>query len=372
MKVELLTTIDQLEQLAPQWRELDSLAAVALPFSTSDWAICWWRHLAADRLSVRDRMVTLAVRDGDGRLAGVAPLMITERPSSGPLRVRCLQFIGADANVTELRTIAVRPGSEQAVYRALLERVRELRGEWDWMRWTGVADGVALDGGGAWSEGLTCWLLNLPPSWAEFKSALPRNLKESLRKAQNAPKRDGVELRFEVATRPEQMQSCLDRFFALHSARAGLTDTVRHPDVFSTPASQIFLRAVCDRFASRGVVHCFNLLRGDTIVAMRLGFRLGDSMYLYFSGYEPALAKYSVMTACVAEAIRWSLEQGVRVVNLSTGTDRAKSRWRPQGRQFRELTLVAPGARARAAHSAWSLVEHRLRHVLPRLGWRRA
>ena len=64
--------------------------------------------------------------------------MITERPGVGPLRTRCLQFVGADPNITEVRTLLIRPGSEEAVYRAVATHIREASGAWDWMSWTGV------------------------------------------------------------------------------------------------------------------------------------------------------------------------------------------------------------------------------------------
>lgn len=381
MSVELLTTLDQLEQLAPEWRGVEGSAAVPLPFATSDWALCWWRHLSEDRRLVRDRMFTLAVRGAGGALLAVLPMMITERPAVGPLRLRCLQYIGADANLTEIRTLTARPEHEAAVYREVLEYLRDARDRWDWVRFTGVRDGAAaalLDGERCrWDGEVTDWVLPLGSSWQELKGGLSRNLKEALRKSVNAPRRDGLEFHLEVARTPAQMTPALDRFFALHASRAAQGGTVLHPDVFRTGSSRRFLRELCDRFSARGVSHIFNLKLGETTIATRLGFRLGSSMYLYFSGYDPAYGKYSAMTSCLAGAIQWSVEAGLTTINLATGADPSKLRWAPQLHRYREARLVSPGLRARAGHAGytWALEqigEARARVLFARLLRRRA
>ncbi len=356
MIVEVLTSSAELEQLAPEWRAVEASASLQLPFFTSDWAIAWWRHLRENRLLTCDRLFTCAVRDDDRSLIGVAPFMITERPRLGPLRVRCLQLMGADPNITELGTVLTQPGREVDVYGALADRLWASRDEWDWLRWGGVpADALdtrQLDRIGAvWSEQTSDWVLELAPSWEEFKSKLSRNIKESLRKCANAPKCDGISYAFEVATRPGEVAASIERFFELHGARARVDGTVHHSDAFDTARSRSFLREVGERFSQRGIVHCFNLKVGADTIATRIGFRLGDSMYLYYSGYAQQYARYSAMTTCVAEAIRWSIGAGLKRINLSTGTDVSKTRWGPTEVRFRQALVVAPAIRSRAARA---------------------
>src|ERR1022692_3420743 len=103
MRVFRIATIAEMEALRTEWRELEMRACVRLPFLTSAWAENWWGHFAETRWGVADRLEMRAVRAGGGLLVGVAPLMLTERPSIGPLRIRVLQFFGSDPNVTELR-----------------------------------------------------------------------------------------------------------------------------------------------------------------------------------------------------------------------------------------------------------------------------
>jgi CelD/BcsL family acetyltransferase involved in cellulose biosynthesis len=364
MNVELLTTLEQVERIAPEWRQFDTSGLIPLPFATADWTLAWWRHLRSNRMAVRDHVFTLAVRDPSRTLVGVAPLMLTERPAIGPLRLRCLQFIGADNNLTEVRTLSTRPGHEVAVYRAVAKYVRAADNQWHWMLWTGIRQAgnevPAQIGKGRWVRCDSDWVLPLGQTWEQFQAGLHRNVKESLRKCRNAPRRAGLDFRLEVATRSEHMGPALDRFFELHAARAHSTNTVYHGNVFKTAAARNFLRELCARYAAREITHIFNLKLRERTIATRLGFKLGGSMYLYFSGYDPAYGRYSAMTSCLAGAIRWSIEAGLQTVNLSTGTDVSKTRWGPEEHVFGEAHLVSPSLIAHAAHLAHSLVDRRV------------
>jgi CelD/BcsL family acetyltransferase involved in cellulose biosynthesis len=194
------------------------------------------------------------------------------------------------------------------------------------------------------------YYLTLPPTWGEFKSRLRRNIKESLRHCYNAPKRDGIVPQFEVVTDRRAVRAALENFFRLHRARASLEGTARHGDVFESAAARRFLLNVGDRFAERGCLRIFRLRIAGATVATRIGFALADSLYLYYSGYDPAFAKYSVMTTVVAEAIQYAIAEKFRTVNLSTGNDVSKTRWGPEERPHREWLVISPSFRGRVVH----------------------
>src|SRR5262249_42032154 len=69
-------------------------------------------------------------------------------------------------------------------------------------------------------------------------------------------------------------------------------------------------------------------------VASQVGFLGGRELYLYYSGYDPAWRKYSVMTTLMVEIMRWGISQRLSAVNLSTGRDLSKLRWRPKEIKF--------------------------------------
>jgi hypothetical protein len=54
---------------------------------------------------------------------------------------------------------------------------------------------------------------------------------------------------------------------------------------------------------------------------------MANTLYLYYSGWEPAYGKYSVMTTLHAEIIQHAIARGLSSVHLSTGKDVSKTRW---------------------------------------------
>ena len=356
MIIEKLDSLAALLALKEEWRALEVHSG--LPFASWDWAVAWWTQLREDKLGVKDSLFARAFRSDQGELVAVAPLLISRRPSVGPLCMRQLQFFGADPNITELRGMIALPEWRKEAHRALLAHVREEADHWDSM----LLSGLPMDFDAAelspfpefhWGKQVSNFQLPLPATWDEFRAALPRNIKESLRKCVNAPKRDGLALKLVIAERPAEVEQALSQFFVFHRARALRADTVRHGDVFDTAEARWFLLDVCRRFAETGRLRIFQLVLDQRVVAVRIGFVVGEVLYLYYSGYDEAFAKYSVMTTTVAEAIKYAIASGFKTVNLSTGSDISKTRWNPLEVTTRQALLVSPSRRAEVAHHVY-------------------
>ena len=333
LHVRLLESPKELRAIAGECDAVASRMQPRLPFATSRWLSCWWEHYRERRLLVRDRFFVHTVRDDENNLVAVAPLMLTERPGSGPLRSRGLSFFGGDKNVTELRGLICAPEHEAAVVRELLAHLAQRRDEWDWLLWNGVgrdteAYSVLNEARNfEWSRETTDYVLPLPASWEEFRAGRSRNIKESLRKCYNSLKRDRHEFSFRVVSDPSALPAALRQFFELHARRASASDLVHHEDVFAIPRARDFLLDLSTSPSVALSLRVFQLEIANRVVASRLGFVLGDELYLYFSGFDPAWGAYSVMTTTVAEAIKWAIENQMKLVNLSPGTDVSKTRW---------------------------------------------
>ena len=231
LTVEVITSEEALAALEPEWLALERSSGNTLPFRTATWALCWWKHMREARLALADSLAMRAVRAADGRLVGVAPLILTERPAVGPFRARCLHLIGADPNMTEIRGALSEPDLEAACYAAIREDLTRSLGELDWVRWTGVdgrhgaIEALGVDGV-RWSDGVACYVVDLPSTWEELRSSRPSNLRESLRKGYRYVQREGLVLSFEVVTTALRTSEAVHDFLRLHTARAALEGTV--------------------------------------------------------------------------------------------------------------------------------------------------
>ena len=104
---------------------------------------------------------------------------------------------------------------------------------------------------------------------------------------------------------------------------------------------------MCQRLAARGVARIFQLWVDDKLVATRIGFVMSDTLYLYYSGWDPAYGRYSVMTTLLAEVIQYAIAQGLKHVHLSTGVDVSKTRWGARAIQFASGRQLSSSRRVR-------------------------
>ena len=361
LRVESVQSEEQLRTLQSEWCSLIESLDAPLPFETWWWSQTWWRHLSAHSTMLRDELWVQTIRDGQGQLVAVAPMMRTLRPGVGPFQLRHLQFFGADPLITEIRRMPCLPGYEIEAHRTLASFLQSRNSQWDWVTWSGlspeVAEAVGLRPRAEFSHEQESFVLDLPGTWEEFKRGLKRNIKESLRKCYNAPKRDGITFRFDAVGEPEGIARAVERFLVLHQKRAQQTGTVQHKDVFAGRTARHFLLDVCARLVEKNAVRVFSLLHEDQVVATRIGFLNNGHLFLYYSGYEPSWGKYSVMTRALAETIQWSIRQGLSSVNLSTGRDVSKLRWGPVQKSYFEYVELSPHLRSRLSFRMFQRVQ---------------
>jgi CelD/BcsL family acetyltransferase involved in cellulose biosynthesis len=350
LEVELVTNLPKLQALRADYDRLNRLALNTLPFALHDWHVTWCRHFLSFDGPVRDELLICVVRDS-GTCVAIVPLLLTRRVVVG-LEVRALGLLGRDRGITEIRGPLVQPGFEGHVAQAVQVKLGAI-GKWDWAEWSS-GNGKFLDALAAaaplrWQRPLINYVIDLPATWELLHSGLKRNIRSSLRHCYNSLKREGLRFEFVVSAEREAMDEALERFFCLHAKRAQLTGTVPHANVFAGEPARRFLREVCSLLAQRNIVRIFELQIGTEVVASRLGFVVGGTLYLYYSGFEPAWARYSVMTTTVAEAIKYAIAHGLRSVSLSPGTDVSKTRWSPRPMRFCQAAQVSPRLRSKAA-----------------------
>ena len=354
LRVDRITTEAGLAALAPEWERLAAGLIPWTPFATPTWNLTHWRHFRRRSVALRDQLHAYAIRaTGDGRLVAVAPMLLTLRPGIGPAALRALVFFGADPNVTEIRGLVCQPEDEAAATAALIERLQQERGAWDWLHWgTLRRDGAAHQDVMARMTPVTdrtipVFYIELPDSFDALRARLSRNTKEALRKCYNSLKKAGHDFSFHIVTEPADVDPALDIFFRLHAERAEADYGVAHPNAFAWPQAQAFLRDYAKQSAARGELRIFQIKIAGEVAATRLGFCTGEDLYLYYSGHLPAYGRHSVMTTAVAEALKWAISAGVRRVHLSIGRDRSKLRWEPQEIALSEAYHAAPTWRGR-------------------------
>lgn len=377
--VEIAASVAALEALQADYEHLQQVTGNTLPFPLHEWHVAWCRHFLDIHKRVDTQMMIHVVRDGDGSCVAIVPLLRTRR-GLGPVKITSIDLLGTDPGVTEIRTPLIVSGYERRVA-AVLESSIRAQGPPHWVLWHGItpelAAALADRGPLRWQPPLMDYVLDLPPTWEELRARLKRNIRESIRHGYNSLKRHGYAAQLRIASEPAQIRAALEPgFFRLHALRAARSDTIRHRDVFASAAARSFLLEVTEQLGRRGLVRVFELAIQGEVVATRIGFVVGRSLYLYYSGYDPQWSKYSVMTTTMVEAIKHAIASGLTSVNLSPGTDVSKTRWAPRALLFQRAAQVFPSVigelawetyrRARANDEAGLRASHGLAALIKR------
>jgi len=352
--VDTIRSVAGIAALRADYDRLSRVASNTLPFALHEWHVAWCEHFLNCNPRIREEALFYVVRNLERECVAIVPFVICKR-RLGPLKIVSVNFLGADPAITEIRAPLIEPGYEEITAHAMQDRLAK-EGAWDWVDWTDISDAFAnsLDTQQLhWQPGLSAYVLDLPSTWPEFRSGLKRNIRESLRHCYNSLKRDGHRFECIVIDRPEDIGDALDELLRLHVMRANYRISVVHPDRFSSKVSRDFLYSVCRQLAARGAVRIFQLRIDSKIVATRIGFVVNDSLYLYYSGFDPQWARYSVMTTTVAEAIKYAIAQGLATVNLSPTKDISKTRWGPREVTYRSAYQQGARLHSGLAHRAY-------------------
>jgi len=355
LTVQVVRSLEGVAELEGDFARLQAITGNTLPFALFEWQLTWCRHFRRQDPAVVDEPMFHVVRDSEGNCVAIVPLILTRR-RVGTLKIVSLGLLGADPAITEIRTSLVQPGYADAVANALGHSLPK-DGEWDWIQWSGMCDefcaALGRYRGLDWLPAPPSYVLDLPPTWDEFRAGLKRNIRESLRHCYNSLKRDGHTFELKLATSPDSVHTALERLFVLHTLRAAMPGSIPHPNRFAGLRVRGFLHEVCGALAARDMVRVFQLEIEGRVVASRIGFVVGESMYLYYSGFDPEWSKYSVMTTTVAEAIKYAIEHGFTTVNLSTGNDVSKTRWGPREERHQIANEHSSRLRSRLVRHAY-------------------
>ncbi|WP_432545374.1 GNAT family N-acetyltransferase [Kineococcus sp. SYSU DK004] len=358
-EVQRITVDDVTDALRAEWYGLvGRQGAPANPFCSPLWVEHHYRTAVPDRAHQH----LLLVRDGAGRLAGVAPF---HEQVVGPARLplgRRLVLVGyGRPGPLELPQVLA-PTDPRGVHQAVVRATRDVPGV-DWAELSMARDDAWFEP--AWVEETTaaaphsahraaraCVVLPLEGGWDQVRAGFKRNLKESLRRSRNRLTRTGRDWSVRVLEGAEVDDAAVQRLFRLHAARAGFGgSTSTHPDAYADPAVREPLRALLPRLAGAKEASLTELVVDGDVVASQLALHAPGTAYVHSSGLDPAYWEFSAVTLLQAAVVQAAAERGDAFVNFSPGPNVAKMRWSERV-HVQDDVAYATGSRASAVRYA--------------------
>jgi len=317
LRIEVLTSAGEFALLEEEWEDLYHNSPRATPFQSWAWLYSWWEFYGED---YELRLIT--VRDDEGLLIGLAPLMLKRR-----LGFRRLLFVGTGP--TDYLDVLAREGWETQVLEALARTLRQM-GSWqvvdlhqlrpDAAAW-GICrhwDGPQL---GVWQS--NCPVIDAKP-WDELLASIKKSLRSSARQTLRRAREDG--LRCELAG-VEDAKAAARRLVAVSRQQWQSRWRETGPEHW-TRRFEAHLEVAGRRMTARGLGGISEFWRdGEVVISHFLVFGRDFVGQYMIGASQEALRRYQFSSLGMWDGINVSIDRKGTYFDLLRGEEPYKLRW---------------------------------------------
>ncbi len=336
---EVGTDVVFFDALRERWEELERVCGNRSLFMSWQWQRLWWTHYGAGR----DLRIFVA-RD-ERRLLGVLP-MYQEARRVGPFSIARLSTIGSggDTAPDDLDPL-LSPGHAERIAEQFARSIIQAQSPWRIASCPDLApDGPFARALLAASVGLPRILVRrseraivcdrLPNEWESYVHDLGAHRRKGLRRKLRKFEADGGEVIWHRGA--EAVNAGFDTLAELHRMRW----TGRSSEyAFSSDQYLAFHRALMHRLDEAGALRLLELRMQGRAIAMRYGYRLGDTFFDLQSGFDPEFSDYSPGELCISNCIERAISEGCTHFDMLRGDYEHKRAFLKAERTSIDLTL---------------------------------
>jgi CelD/BcsL family acetyltransferase involved in cellulose biosynthesis len=306
----VVSSLDELEALSPEWDSLVLAMARPSPFLLHGWVAEWWRSFGDGC----ELAVATATREG--KLVGALPVYVSRRRG-----LRVCQFLGAHESA--LGDLILGPAEPVETAAGLVVALRAQR--YDYCDLFGLPDGSVLAEASAGALSLIqrveAPVLLMPDGFEAAYTAKTSSKKRNLHRRRLRQLAEVGEVEFVEAQTAEKLEPLLEEAFELHRLRwEGRPDG----STFGTEQGRSFQRAAARRLGDSGVLRMVLMRVGGKPAAFHYFFELGSTMYVHRLAFDPMLSRYSPGLVSTLETLRVASDNGMTKVEYLGGGERYK------------------------------------------------
>jgi CelD/BcsL family acetyltransferase involved in cellulose biosynthesis len=285
VQIQVLTTIEDFEQLESEWNELLQRSTSNRIFSTYEWQITWWQSYQAGELMI------VTARNETGTLLGIAPWFI-ETQTHSTYTERVVRSIGC-VDVTDYVDIIVDLEHISAVQQAFAHTLLEQRAYYDRINLCNIPESspsythfAALLQNCGFSVNLelqeVCPIIQLPSTWDDYLESLDKKNRHELRRKLRKAEGEVENLTWDFVQQSDDFDAELRVFIDLMAksqpAKAEFLSDPRNVDFFTKMALITHKRGWLQMSIMR--------IEGEPVSAY-MNFDYGNTILVYNSGLDP-------------------------------------------------------------------------------------
>jgi CelD/BcsL family acetyltransferase involved in cellulose biosynthesis len=341
---------------AASWSDQWNSLAESVPFRQWEWLETWWHHYGAGK-----EWFVLAIRDSDGRLAGVAPWFRQQVSAFG----RVIHFLGSGQACSDYLTVLCAERDRCRVTSALadwLMAASESHSDdgWDMLHLDGVTDEdgtmtellARLEEHGCTvhqrSE-MNTWRVPLPGSWDDYRKQLSKPNRRHVRLLQERLI-DSGQLSSHVVTSRDELARVWEMLVDLHQRRR---NELGQPGCFASPEFAGFARQAAELFFERDQLELLWVEQQGAPVGVQLGFLGGQTTYAYQVGTDPERRADSPGWLVHTASIKRAITLGHSAFDFLRGDESHKHRLGAKPHPLHTIRIVPPRIGPKMLHTAW-------------------
>jgi len=364
LKLHVIEDFNEFENLRNVWNSILQRSFDNNIFSTWEWLWCWWKHFG------KSRELRLMIIEEDGKVAGFAPLMVSNYSFRHFGELRRVEFIGsphADYNNFILLK------KEVKYAKLFLDGLMEYS-DWELLDLRDIHEEsvsaellrslCSKENPLKLIDGTLCPYIRLPSSVDSFIQSLSRNMRRNLRKrVRKLHKRYRVE--FKSQRDFDSVDEAMRIFFKLHQER---WKSKGEPGVFSSEDFRNFHTEIAKIFDEKGWLDLHFLTVDDEPVAAAYTFNYNLKKYGYLTGFDPTFRKYGVGNLLKMHLVEECIKKGFREYDLTRGFEPYKADWATNVRKNFVVRFVRRGLFVKMY--CWALENSFLQRFFNKLGVR--
>ncbi|TWT35697.1 hypothetical protein KOR34_05910 [Posidoniimonas corsicana] len=341
MTVRLLTSVDELQSIAPDWERL----AAGMPMRGPDWLLGWLRHYEA----TAGEAFVPTVWDGES-LVGLAPWRIENSVRAG----RVVRWLGDGEVCTDHLSVLCGEADTPAVASELADWLIDESDAWDLIDLDHCDQSDAVLGAlfdelkhreaaVSADQDDACWTIQLPADWEEYLARQSKSHRKQLRRAERR-----VLDSDECAWRPVENAADLEQAWPilvdLHQRRR---ISLGEPGCFASARFSAFHEELARTLLAKDRLRISWLELQGAPAAVEYHFAGPDTIYAYQGGVDPDRLDDEPGRLSTIATLKHAMEQGRATFDFLRGDEAYKAHWRAEPQPTLRRRAAAPRASAR-------------------------
>jgi CelD/BcsL family acetyltransferase involved in cellulose biosynthesis len=319
MEYSLITILDQLDRLAPEWNALLTQSVVNVPFLRHEYLRAWFQTLGGGEWPSGELAIVTAQKNGG--LAGIAPFFLTERDGE-PI----LALLGG-IEISDYLDLIARPEDLTAFMAGLFDFLAERARlpAWRGLELYNLPEEsptlAALQAETA-KHGWACTIERFRPAvrvplvgdFETYLSGIDKKQRHEIRRKMRRAEESGLGVRWYIVEDESTLDAEIDAFIALMA-------NDHHKEEFLTEVMRTQMKKSVHAAFRAGWLQLAFLEAGGKKAAGYLNFDYDNHIWVYNSGLDFAFRELSPGWVLLGYLLQWANENGRHEFDFMRGDE---------------------------------------------------